>query len=524
MKYIFKNAFKAIARNKGRNILIGIIVMVIACACAVTLSIRNSANKLVEAYENKYNVEASLTYNREKLMENISADADSAEERIEAFNDIEPITVDEINTYGKSDYVSYYYYTYNVGMNSDDIDTATEEIAKVNTSTTTTRKPGPGGFGGGSTTTKRTEIIQNMGTSGDFTLVGYSSYEGMTDFVNGSYTITDGEVSDDFTSNDCVINSELAELNDLEVGDTITLQSVNDDDLTYDLVITGIFTDSSDATSDMRSMYSSSVNKIITNTTFVEKVVADDEDAKTTITPTFVLTSKDVIDKFSAEVTKKGLDENYEVTTNLDTITSETESITNVSSFATTFLIVTLIIGGVVLLILNMINVRERRYEIGVLRTIGMKKSVVTLQFMFELLTVSMIGLLLGAAIGAASSVKIANKMLASEIASANEQKETIRENFGGGAKAADTTETSDTTTTDTETDTETEDTTTTADKEVTNGVVKISEVTSIDAVVDFKVLMELLGIGLGLTLFSSLSAMISIARFSPLIILRERS
>lgn len=513
MKYIFKNAYKSIVRNKGRNILMGIIVMVIACACAITLSIRDSANKLVTAYENKYNIEASLTYNREKLMENISDDADSAEERIEAFNNIESLTIDEINKYGKSDYVSYYYYTYNVGMNSDDIDQATEEIAKVTTETKTTGGGFPGGFGGGSTTTRKTEIIQNMGTSGDFTVVGYSSYEGMTDFVNGSYTITDGEISDDFTSNGCVINSELAELNDLEVGDTITLQSVNDEDLTYDLVVTGIFTDSSEETSDMRSMYSSSVNKIITNSTMVEKIVADDEDSKTTITPTFVLKSKDVVDKFSAEVSEKGLDENYQVTTNLDTIESETESITNVSSFATTFLIVTLVIGGVVLLVLNMINVRERKYEIGVLRTIGMKKSVVTLQFMFELLSISVIALLLGAAIGAASSVKVANKMLASEIASAKAEQEEIRGNFGGPNQ-----DSSDTTTTTND------DETSKNNVNVTNGVTKISEVTNINAVVDFKVLMELLGIGLGLTLFSSLSAMISIAKFSPLTILKERS
>ncbi len=506
MKYIFKNAYKSIVRNKGRNILMGIIVMVIACACAITLSIRNAANKLVTAYENKYNVEASLTYNREKLMESISSDADSAEERIEAFNNIEKITVDEINFYGNSDYVSYYYYTYNIGMNSDDIDKASDEIAKVTTSTTTTQKPGPGGFGGGSTTTRRTEIIQNMGTSGDFTLVGYSSYEGMTDFVNGSYTITDGEVSDDFSSNDCVINSELADLNNLSVGDTITLQSVNDEDLTYDLVITGIFTDSSEATTDMRSMYSSSVNKIITNSNLVAKIVADDEDAETTITPTFVLNYKDVVDKFAAEVTEKGLSENYQVTTNLDTIESETESISNVSNFATTFLIITLVIGGVVLLILNMINVRERKYEIGVLRTIGMKKSTVTLQFAFELLVISMIGLIFGAVIGSVSSVKVANKMLASEIASAKADQEEIMGNFGGPNRNSET------------------DTTGSTNSNVTNGVVKISEVTDINAVVDFKVLMELLAIGLGLTLFSSLSAMISIARFSPLAILRERS
>lgn len=51
-----------------------------------------------------------------------------------------------------------------------------------------------------------------------------------------------------------------------------------------------------------------------------------------------------------------------------------------------------------------------------------------------------------------------------------------------------------------------------------------ISAYKSIDAVVDMKVIVELLGIGTVLVLISSLSAMISIQRFSPLTILKERS
>ena len=41
--YIMKNAFISISRNKGRNILIGIIITVIACVCTITLAIRNTA-------------------------------------------------------------------------------------------------------------------------------------------------------------------------------------------------------------------------------------------------------------------------------------------------------------------------------------------------------------------------------------------------------------------------------------------------------------------------------------------------
>ena len=54
-------------------------------------------------------------------------------------------------------------------------------------------------------------------------------------------------------------------------------------------------------------------------------------------------------------------------------------------------------------------------------------------------------------------------------------------------------------------------------------GIANVSEVSSIDAVVDFRVLAKLLGIGVLLTLVSSLASMIAIARFSPLQILKER-
>lgn len=208
----------------------------------------------------------------------------------------------------------------------------------------------------------------------DFTLTGYSSYDAMTNFIDGSYTIIDGNVDSNFTANSCVINSELATLNDISVGDTITLVDSDDSSITYDLIVTGIYEENSNSASTNRmSMFSNSVNTIITNTTVIENVSALDSNITVKTTPTFTLTSKDVIDAFTSEVENKGLNESLTVTTNLDEVENSTSTISNVSSFATTFLVITLIIGSIVLFIINMINVRERKYEIGVLRTIGMK-------------------------------------------------------------------------------------------------------------------------------------------------------
>ena len=524
--YIIKNAFVSISRNKGRNILIAIIITVIAAACAITLAIRNSAEKIVEAYTNKYNVEASIGMNRENLMGSLMGNPEeegerkSREEMIDQFNEIESVTVDEINNYGDSKYVSSYYYVYNISMDAEDLEEATDSLIKEETTTVTERqefgggfgKPG-GGFQSSTTTTKREEIFNAKAANGAFTVMGYSSFEAMSEFIDGSYTITEGEVSGDFTGNGVVISEELATLNELAVGDVITLVNPDDEDLTYELTITGIFKENTGDSSNMKNMFSSSVNTLITNATVLESIIVDAEDMNVTVTPTFILTGTDVVEDFANEVTEKGLSEYYTVTNNLDVVEGATKSISNVKTFATTFLVITLIIGGVVLLVLNMINIRERKYEIGVLRTIGMRKSLVISQFMLELLVVCLFGLLLGAGIGAVSSVSVANGLLENEITNATQDYEDINQNFGGGmGKKPDMPQGGGMSERP-------------EDNQVNfNGLVNIEQIDSMEAVVDIKVLIQLLAIGLGLTLISSLSACVAIARFSPLTILKERS
>ena len=67
--YILKNAQISTTRNKGRNILIGIIIVVIACACTITLAINNTANDLISSYKKKYQKELSIACNRYKMKE-----------------------------------------------------------------------------------------------------------------------------------------------------------------------------------------------------------------------------------------------------------------------------------------------------------------------------------------------------------------------------------------------------------------------------------------------------------------------
>lgn len=479
--YILKNAITSITRNKGRNILIGIIIMIISASVAVTLAINNTASSLIKSYKEKYQVEATISINRENMMKDFNPeDKESSKSNMkEMFSLANNISVSDIEKYADSKYVKSYYYTQTVGVNAN-IEKA-EMTSNSNNDMMDKRKDNNADNKEGETTT-------------DFNLKGYSSYDAMSEFVSGNYKITDGEVFEDFDSNNCLINSELATLNNLKVGDTITVTDTASN--IYDLVISGIYEEKEDTDSGMK-MFANSANTIITSSNFISKMSETNQDLAVTTSPTFILTSSAVVDKFSSELTSKGLNENLTVQTNLDQVENATSTISNVKTFAVTFLIITLIIGAVVLLIINMINIRERKYEIGVLRTIGMKKSKVCLQFVLELLIVAFSSLLV-AFTGAMVSVPVSNSLLKNEITASQESSNNIQENFGhGGNKQND---------------------------RKFNGVANVEAFDSIDATVDMKVLLELLGIGLSLTLISSLSAILSIEKFSPLTILKERS
>ena len=99
--YILKNAITSIKRSKGRNILIGIIIIVIATSCAITLAIRESANKIITAYEEKNEIKATIAMDRRTLMEKLRSDNKTQEEMINAFNNIESVSVEEIEIDGK---------------------------------------------------------------------------------------------------------------------------------------------------------------------------------------------------------------------------------------------------------------------------------------------------------------------------------------------------------------------------------------------------------------------------------------
>ena len=487
--YIIKNAMISIIRNKGRNILIGVIIFVIACACTITLAINNTANDLINSYKSAYDKELTISFNRENMMKDFDfSNKDNREDMKEKFNNISSYTVEDVKKYAENKHIESFYYTYNISLNGNNIEKAESDNSDSNMP----------GFPGGKNFKE---------SSYDFTLNGYSSLDAMNEFIEGTYEMT--EIADNawdiaFSGNYVFINEELASYNNLKLNDTIKLEA--EDGNIYEFEIIGIYKENEESSSKPMSMFSNSANTIITNADCLVSITASNTNIRGEVDPTFIIDDYKNAEAIQKDFYSKGLDSNYVVETNEELATSGLSSIKNVKSFATAFLIITLIIGSIVLFVINMINIRERKYEIGVLRTIGISKLKLTMQFVCELLIVGLVALMLGAGVGATLSKPISNSLLASEINSTKSSTEKMKNNFGGPGGGFDFK----------------------PGENMPNferkGMPNVEAYDSIDAVVNIKVLGELLGIGLTLILISSIASMISIQRFSPLTILKERS
>ena len=552
--YIFKNALRNVSKSKGRNILIGIIVFIISFAACVSLSIQAASDDAAREAMEDLKITAQISVDREAMMQGM----DSMEDRQAALEGGQDLTLEELETYAEAESVADFYYTASASLNGESLEpldmTGTQEDSQEETEESGQNSQEdqmqmpqgmemPGGqngqgMGGG-----------RMGTQGDFTLTGYSSDAAMTDFLDGASAITEGKMFAEGTAdNTCVINSELAAYNDLAVGDTITLANPNEESETYTLTICGIYEKESQGDSAFGMMGgfmagADSSNQIYTSYQTLEGILSQSEEAAVTETDSetgrttttalqsmlngsYAFDSVEDYENFQEEVKDMGLSENYTVSSSdLSSYEESLKPLENLSEYAGYFLLVIMIIGAAILIVLHIFAIRERKYEIGVLAAIGMKKWKIALQFLLESLCVTFLGLLIGAAAGAVSSVPVTNTLLEQQIESSSQ--DSWNQRFGremggfnpgempdsiggsqeegsqGGQPAGE-------------------------EEQPKGGSMPVFEeasayISSISSATDFQVILEMAGIGILLTIVSGCTALIFIMRYDPLRILSNR-
>jgi putative ABC transport system permease protein len=518
--YILKNALKSISRSKGRNILIGIIVVVISISSCITLSIKNAAAKAEEQGLESLSITAQISLDRQKIMKKAQTDGTDMRELMGNYSEL---PINELKKFAASDYVKDFYYTMTSSID------ANGDLKPVNTNTSSSTNSNNNNNSNRQFPNNGREIPGGMGNQGDFTITGYSSEDAMTNFINGTCKITDGEMFDVNKSDMvCIVNDDLATFNGLKVGDKITLANPNVDTETYEYTIVGIYKNSnSDSTNNNGMRFSTAMdpaNQIYTSYNTLKSVIdksaasatteTDKETGRTNTTAlrnqvlgTYVFPDIASYEAFKTNAKIMGLPEYY--TINSTDVTNYEQSLVplkNLSSFATYFLLIVLAVGGMILIVFNIFNIRERKYEVGVLTAIGMKKGKVAIQFVTEIFLVTLIAIIIGTSAGAIVSVPTANKLLDSQVAAQQVQLQQQDRNFGRASFNNQ-------------------------QESRSNGVMPngfrnqtISYINHVDAIIDIKVVGELLGIGILLTIISSSVAVIFVLRYEPLKILSERA
>lgn len=525
--YIFKNALKSIFRSKGRNILMGIIVFVIAISTCVALSIRESAKEAKDSLLDSIEITAQISVDRKSMMESQASNDEGMDKDAikELFSNTSSLTIEEMLVYADANSVKDFYYTLTASLDGSDSFESIDSSSTDSTDSTDTQQM-QGQISGGSEGTKANAPGSGrMGTQGDFTLIGYSSDIGMTNFISGVCTITDGALFDEGTTESvCVISDELALYNSMSVGDTITLTNPNNTEELIELKIVGIYNNSeSTATSEnvmggfmastdsANQIYMSynALNSII-SVSEASAVVTTEDDQTTSqstalrsqVSGTYVFADIASYEEFDSQARALGLSDSYLISSSdLAEYESSLTPLENLSNFATYFFIIVLIIGGVILIVLNIFNIRERKYEIGVLTAMGMKKSKVALQFVSELFLVTIIAIIIGTSAGAAISLPVTNSLLESQVTAQVEAASDLEDNFGraSGSGSPGVGRQS---------------------IEASNTTDYIAEVSS---ATNFTVIIQLMGIGIILTLVASMAAVVFILRYEPLKILSSR-
>lgn len=448
--YIVKHAVRSICRSKGRSILIGVILFVLALCSCIGLGIQKAADSSHAAMEALTNITATIETDRRGMMEQaqppeggqpLEGDREAMREQLQ---ELQSLTLEELQTYAQADSVSAFYYTGTLYM------AGTDELEAVASSQSESR-PGPSG-----------------GLSTDsFALIGYSSDEAMSDFIDGTASISEGSMFAEGGSDPvCVISSELALYNDISVGDEITLQ---DQDGTVELTLT--------------------------------------------VSGTYVFSTMTDYEAFDAECRELGLDEAYTISsTDVNAYEQSLIPLENLSNFAFWFLAVILLIGVVVLIVINVFSIRERKYEIGVLCAIGMRKGKIAMQFLCENMVIAFIALLLGFGAGAVLSVPASNALLQTQIASFSQRAQRMDDNFGRGGMPGYQ---------EGQDMQQMEEPQEEAPEMPSDGMV--SAVSSVSEASDPIILLQMAGIAFVLVILSSSATLISIFRFDPLTILANR-
>lgn len=400
--YIIQNALKNVLRNKGRNLLIAAIIFAIVLTTVVALTINNTASTVIDRYKEQFNSEVII---RPKMT---SGDPGSGMGTAMGMKIIDAqlyLDLADWDGLGRADL------TGSIGVVSDSL----------------------------------TSVGDSPGQA--FKLLG----DTWNDFINTGMRALD---SCEYPSKgECIISTALRDANNVKLGDKLSFtgtmstgfpedmdsSKVKDNDIisiggnaytarvmitasgnivqlsrtaTFTLTVSGFYLDVNE---DQNSR-----NDILTTLpTMLEQ--RSTGETGISITARYYLSNPNDIAAFEAYARTVGLPSDVTLGTDTASYNAIVEPVLGMKKITLIFMFIVLILGAIILLLLMSIAIRERKYEIGVLRAMGMKKLKVALGLWTEILAITLVCLVIGLGVGAVAAQPVSDIILETQVSAAEE-------------------------------------------------------------------------------------------------------
>ncbi len=332
------------------------------------LTIKNAADSAVTSAKKQAGATVTLSVNRETMMKAFKPDSENSSD---SSNDTTTTTSVELSTAKsiaeKSDVSSYLFTTTTTASAGDGISAISTSSSSENSSDDT------------SSANNQPENHGGMMASGDFTITGVNTTENVSDFTSGTSTISRGDgITSETADNSALISSDLASENNLSVGDTFTVTTtVDSTETNYTLTVICIYDNSSTVTTaQMMSNDSNPQNNIYTTLTTANTMKGETDKLDSAV---YTLSNPEKMNSFVKEVKSEIDSDTYSVTSSDEIYEQMLSPLNNISSIAQNIVILVAIAGAVILTLIVILSIRERRYEIGVLMSwvkIALKSSV----------------------------------------------------------------------------------------------------------------------------------------------------
>ncbi|WP_239254038.1 ABC transporter permease [Listeria ilorinensis] len=433
-----KRALLSMKARKGRTILQLIIFTVVSVLILSGFTIQSAANKSAELARQELGGTVTLTVDREKQMQQQQEESSSSSDSGDSSTTKEPpkfesspISIDSANDLAELNHVkSYNYYssTQALADSFDPIESSGDSSSTDSDSSTTENGEGmqmPEGGGG-------------QMTNADLSVSGLLDSATSTDFDEGTSELVKGKAitSDNADDNVVLIEQTLADQNDLSVGDTISIKS-SDESTSVELKIIGIYETSSSG-DDMAANFSflNPYNKLYVPIAVANTLKGDDY---TDTVDSAVYTMDDAANIDAFEKAAKNVSsvdwDTFKLDANDTLYQQMVGPIENVASFSQNVVYIVSIAGALILALLVMMQVRERKYEMGVLLAIGEKRSKLIAQFFTEILVVALISFVL-AGFSSHFVAQVAGNQLLSQQTESTQTTTTTQQSGGPGGSA----------------------------------------------------------------------------------------